>query len=1659
MHRGQTPRDRRPRQVGTARRRWNQRLRPDLHVLEARTLLAANVFPVTSLLDNGSAGTLRYEVQQAEQTAGASVVQFSSSLFANGAQTIALASGQIDLTDTQGALTIQGPGAGLLSISGGGTSRVFYQSGGTTTLDGLTITGGRAQTGGGIDEVGGSLTLTDSTISGNTAVGNSGANIGIPGGAGTGGGIAVSGSAHLSLSESTISGNAAIGGDSGYSATGGGGNGVGGGIAASASAVLTLSGSTIVGNSAEGGKGRGTTSPGGDGTGGGIAASGSVSLTLDGCTVSGNTAIGGAVDNVGSQGGRGTGGGIAAIGSASGSVSVLVSGSTISGNSAVGGSTIVNQAVGGLAIGGGFAVADGPGSVSLIDSTIVGNSAVGGSGNANGGLGDNAEGGGVAVASSSASLTLNACTIVGNTAVGGAGLTNGSQGGTATGDGVASLGSVPVLLDNTIVTDTVSGTLDPTSSYNLLVGTGTVGGLSGGTDGNLVGAFPLASIFAVDGNGNPILGNYGGPTQTIALAPGSPAIGAGSASVSDYSATDQRGMPRGAVVDIGAVQVSLVVETTSGAVDTTAGTLSLPGAVQLANTYPGAEITFDPAVFGSTNQTIALTGTMSLANLPLTTTITGPSNVGVTLQGNGSFGIFSFNAAPVSLSWLTIKGGGSVEEGGGINNQQSSSHLTLTDCIISDNSAAYGGGALYTYSGTVGLTNCTISDNSSAHYGGAINLYTGTVKLTGSTISGSSSADEGGAIYVNRGTVELTDSTISGNSASDRGGAIYAKGGTVDLTGSTISGNSASESGGAIYENFGILDLTDSTISGNSSAFDGGAIYGFFGNMDLTDSTISGNSARSGGGLCSEFGSIGLSDTIVAGNLAGGSPSDIVNRFGSLGGQNNLIGDPGSSGGLTNGVDGNIVGTATGGVIPIASIFAVDGKGQPILGNYGGPTQTIALVPGSPAIDAGSTTVPGYTTTDQRGFARLGAPDIGAFESQGFTISAVSGGGQSTTLGQPFASPLTVSVTANDPNLVLNNGTITFTAPSTGASAVLSAGGATGATIAAPIAGGKASVNASAGSSTVGTFEVIASVPEGNPVSFDLTDQQATTTSLTLPAYVVPGQVVDYVAKVTPSLSGTPTGSVQFYLNGTPDGSPIPLSASGTATLAYDPTSPGAFTVQAVYLGDKLDAGSSSTIANQTVLGTGAHVVGSTLVVVGSSGADKVFLYNASVPGHDDSTILTLWANLGGTDVKQTFATPPTAFAFYGYQGNDTIAFGPGVNLPATVVEGDGSDNISLGNGNNTVTLGNGNDTVSLGTGNNVVVAGDGNDNIQAGGWSNSFGWGFGDWGFGGGWSDGIGWGFGNGWGWSDGNGWGQGNDSQSTSAGSNLITLGNGRDNVTLGNGDNKVTVGDGRDNVVLGTGNNVVVAGNGNDEIQIGGGWSDGNGWGDGHNSQSTSVGSNIITVGNGNDTIALGNGNDQVNLGGGNDTVIGGDGNKTITTLSTGTGPANDQVFLGDGNNTVTLSNGNDRVFLGDGNNLVTVGNGNDEVNVGDGNNVVVEGNGDDSITAGNGNNLLVGGLGRHTIRAGKGNNILIDGSVQLTSASDTLEQVLTSWIQDIETSAGSASALAADVASIRTRIQVTYNTTNANTLRAGKGLDWFWFVNPKDRANVRPGDLTN
>src|SRR5262249_12302782 len=131
------------------------------------------------------------------------------------------------------------------------------------------------------------------------------------------------------------------------------------------------------------------------------------------------------------------------------------------------------------------------------------------------------------------------------------------------------------------------------------------------------------------------------------------------------------------------------------------------------------------------------------------------------------------------------------------------------------------------------------------------------------------------------------------------------------------------------------------------------------GSLELSHDTITQNHVGSPYGTAGGInfsGYVVLRTSIVAGNYRGSDESNISGTFYSPLSQFNLIGS-GGSGGLTNGVNGNIVG--------------VTNPGLAALDYYGGPTRTHALLQGSLAIDAGDPEIADQIFADQRGEARI----------------------------------------------------------------------------------------------------------------------------------------------------------------------------------------------------------------------------------------------------------------------------------------------------------------------------------------------------------------------------------------------------------------------------------------------------------------------------------------------------------------------------------------------------------------------------------------------------------------------------------------------------------------------------------------------------------------
>ncbi len=450
-----------------------------------------------------------------------------------------------------------------------------------------------------------------------------------------------------------------------------------------------------------------------------------------------------------------------------------------------------------------------------------------------------------------------------------------------------------------------TGIISPVSSNNL-IGSGGAGNLMNKNNNNQTG---VASPGLASG-----LADNGGPTETIALLAGSPAINAGSASFSGVAVptTDQRGAVRGpagldagTASDVGAFEESssyLVTTTSAGAdvgtINTAVGWANVNVNVTSPNT--ANTIMFDSTGVFSTTQTINLTVPLAFSNTVTPEAIDGTTSTPVLLSGGNTSGVLQIgDGANVTITGLTIVSG-SATNGGAIDN---SGALTINDSTISDNTATNGGAI----------------DN------------------------------EAGA------TLTVESSTLSFNLAT-AGGAID-NAGTATLTNTTIANNLASTGGG--ISNTGTLVIVNSTIANNTAS-------------------------TNGGGLDTALGTTALYNTIVALNDgAGATPSDINGEVllaataGLVASSNNLVDDVGSAGGLTNGVDGNVVGSGPG--------FTTGN-----LAYNGGPTETIALEASSPAhsAGAGSIVISGASivpVNDQRGAARANATggstvDIGAYE-------------------------------------------------------------------------------------------------------------------------------------------------------------------------------------------------------------------------------------------------------------------------------------------------------------------------------------------------------------------------------------------------------------------------------------------------------------------------------------------------------------------------------------------------------------------------------------------------------------------------------------------------------------------------------------------------------
>lgn len=313
-------------------------------------------------------------------------------------------------------------------------------------------------------------------------------------------------------------------------------------------------------------------------------------------------------------------------------------------------------------------------------------------------------------------------------------------------------------------------------------------------------------------------------------------------------------------------------------------------------------------------------------------------------------------AARVTATTITnsrVFNNSSRKVGGGIS---SSGSLTVQQSEVFENSTESGGGGIWA-AGALGVANSRIADNTASHSGGGIGAFDGPVNITRTTIVGNSATDitgtvgNGGGIFFKQrgapftaGPLEVSDSTLSGNQAA-RGGGMY-----VGSYSSTF------------FQARAKVTLSESTISGNGALGDGGGVW-IDADAQIVHSTLTANTSDTnhlnggtGGGLFITGGDVHLDQTIVAGNR-----------------------------------DNNSVAPDVAGIIDASrSLIGVGASFLGPLADNGGPTMTHALMPGSPAINAGDPAaaagINGVPVNDQRGapFTRVygGRIDIGAFELQ-----------------------------------------------------------------------------------------------------------------------------------------------------------------------------------------------------------------------------------------------------------------------------------------------------------------------------------------------------------------------------------------------------------------------------------------------------------------------------------------------------------------------------------------------------------------------------------------------------------------------------------------------------------------------------------------------------
>ena len=399
------------------------------------------------------------------------------------------------------------------------------------------------------------------------------------------------------------------------------------------------------------------------------------------------------------------------------------------------------------------------------------------------------------------------------------------------------------------------------------------------------------------------------------------------------------------------------------------GVGSLRAAITSANTDPGSTIVFQSGLAG----TIKLASSLPDITVSGSMTITGPGPSALTISGQDQYNLLAITSGTVTISGVTMTNG-FINSGGGYKEE------------------GYGG-AIYIVGGaTLNLQNSVFSGNTTSNAGG------------------------GGAIC-SLGTLNVTNTTFSGNTvlgSSNYGGAIF-NGGTLTVSDSAFSGNFASVEGSAIlnyagFPDFGVATISNTTFANNTAgSSSSGGIYNYSGaTLTVSDSTFSGNLPADGGSIANG-GTLTVTDSIIV------EPSTSSSQCATVPPATQCSANPSSPD-----ANGNFDGLS-------ASLLLSS------LGYYGGLTQTLVPLTGSPVICGGNLSgakdVLGNTlASDQRGFALdpscgSGKVDAGSVQANYLTVATTADPGSgSCTTTCALRDAITAANTAGHADINFSNG-------------------------------------------------------------------------------------------------------------------------------------------------------------------------------------------------------------------------------------------------------------------------------------------------------------------------------------------------------------------------------------------------------------------------------------------------------------------------------------------------------------------------------------------------------------------------------------------------------------------------------------------------------------